>query len=146
MICMRTTLGLAEAAAAPAGAPAAQSPAALTARLYSCFNTPHFEPRTSKPSHDFIPSCSLALYCERPTRAPLPKHLRPEAEIWKPSGHRQVKLPSVLEQVPKVQISGSWEHSSMSGKKQGVSAASKHKTATLRIYRRDSALPCLTYT
>lgn len=44
----------------------------------------------------------------------LPIHLRPEAEIWKPSGHRQVKLPSVLEQVPKVQISGNWEHSSIS--------------------------------
>ena len=56
------------------------------------------------------------------THTQLPKHLRPEAEITKPSGHKQVKLPSVLEQVPNVQISGDWEHSSISDiqRKKGI--------------------------
>lgn len=44
----------------------------------------------------------------------LPIHLRPDAESWKPSGHKQVKLPWVLEQVPYWQISGDWAHSSVS--------------------------------
>ena len=56
------------------------------------------------------------------THTQLPKHLRPEAESWKPSGHKQVKLPSVLEQVPNVQISADWEHSSISDTKRGTAS------------------------
>lgn len=44
----------------------------------------------------------------------LPKHLRPEAESWKPLGHSQMKLPSVLMHFPNVQISDDWVHSLIS--------------------------------
>lgn len=44
----------------------------------------------------------------------LPWHLLPVEERENPSGHRHLKLPSVLLQVPKAQISGSSTHSSIS--------------------------------
>lgn len=118
----RTTLGLVEAAAAePAGTRCAKSdccyksPRALRDRLYryTGIYTLNLIHKISW-FHSLFPlSLSLSL-SHTPTQTQLPKHLRPVAEIWKPSGHKQVKLPSVLEQVPNVQISGSWEHSSIS--------------------------------
>lgn len=47
-------------------------------------------------------------------RRHLPWHLRPVEDRANPSGHRHLKLPSVLLQVPKAQISGSSTHSSIS--------------------------------
>lgn len=76
------------------------------------------------------------------THTQLPKHLRPEAETWKPSGHKQVKLPSVLEQVPNVQISGAWEHSSMSDIQthtQRTAPASSNSQIKSRSFIRTSA-------
>lgn len=122
----RTTLGLVEAAAAePAGTQCAKSNRLLLS-LHQHSETDYtdiagFTPCTlnlihkSSSFHSLFPS-SLSHFPHTSTQTQLPKHLRPEAEIWKPSGHKQVKLPSVLEQVPNVQISGSWEHSSISDK------------------------------
>ena len=64
----------------------------------------------------------------------LPKHLRPEAEIWKPSGHKQVKLPSLFEQVPNKHISGDWEHSSISETQKEEQHQSPHQRDTFYIY------------
>lgn len=148
---LRTTLGLAEAAAAAA----AEAAGARRAKPLLPGLQQHSQPdytvvltrRTLNLTANHLmissPLFLLLSLSNAPTRAQLPKHLRPEAEIWKPSGHWQVKLPSVLAQVPKVQISGSWEHSSMSGKNEETRRQPNHKPSAVH---KQSIIPICTIT
>jgi len=109
---LRATLGPVKAAASePAGTWCAIMKELEKSNTTACYLTSPFF--TVESMHVINSYCfPLLLYPYKGSQ--LPKHLRPEAESWKPAGHKQVKLPSVLEQVPNIQISGDWEHSSIS--------------------------------